>query len=128
MGEKVFLKKVARVIFLLASVLVITAAAIIYVKKDIISDIDLHRPKIDNYISSMLGIRTKSSFIEGEWNRLAPKISVKKISMFDEKNSQASVILNNISLQINLIQSIFSRELVSRELSIDQMNIFYKGD
>jgi len=126
LGEKVFLKKVARVIFLLASVLVITAAAIIYVKKDIISDIDLHRPKIDNYISSMLGIRTKSSFIEGEWNRLAPKISVKKISMFDEKNSQASVILNNISLQINLIQSIFSRELVSRELSIDQMNIFIK--
>ena len=123
MGETVFLKKVTRVISLLASMLVITATAIIYIKKDIITDIDSYRPKIDNYISSMFGNRTKIASITGEWNRLAPQISIKKISMLDSKNDQALVTLNDISLHINLIQSIFSRELVSRELSIGQMNI-----
>ena len=98
MGETVFLKKVTRVISLLASMLVITATAIIYIKKDIITDIDSYRPKIDNYISSMFGNRTKIASITGEWNRLAPQISIKKISMLDSKNDQALVTLNDISL------------------------------
>jgi uncharacterized protein YhdP len=69
LGEIVFFKKVTRVIFLLASMLVITAAAIIYIKKDIITDIGSYRPKIDSYISSMFGNRTKIASITGEWNR-----------------------------------------------------------
>lgn len=123
MDRVALLKKIVCGILFLGSLLVIVAASMVYVKKDVISNINSYHLEIDTYISNKLNIKTQSHTIKGEWYQLAPKINISNVTMSSKSNDQLAVTLDDIVFQINLIQSIFSRQLVSRELSIGHVNI-----
>lgn len=123
MPEIAFFKKFVYTVFLLASSLVIAVTAIIYANKDVINDLDIYRPKIDGFVSKKLDIKTQTQEIKGRWQHLAPRISISKMYFFDKSNNQPSITLDGTVFEINLIQSIFSQQLVSRMTSISEVNI-----
>ena len=123
MDRVALLKKIVCGSIFLGSLVVILTASMVYVKKDVINNINSYHLEIDSYISNKLDIKTQSHTMKGEWYQLAPKINISNVTMSSKKNNQLAITLDDIVCQVNLIKSVFSRQLVSRELSIGHVNI-----
>ena len=123
MNRTVVLKKIACGILLLASVFVIMSALYLYVNKDLIQNVDAYRLKINTYVSRTLGVKLESDKLEGEWHQFAPQFSVTNISVHAGQRDQPAVTINKARFKINLIQTILSQQLISRELNIGHIYI-----
>ena len=123
MDRTVVLKKIACGILLLVSVFIIVSALYLYVNKDFIRDVDTYRLKINTYVSRTLGMKLESNKLEGGWHQFAPQFSVTNVSVYAGQGDQPAVTINKVRFKINLIQTILSQQLISRELNVDHIDI-----
>ena len=108
---------------LLSALVIVVVATSLYLTKDVVGNIDAHRLEINKLISNAFEARVEISKINGKWHQFAPKISATDISIYAENDNEPAVTIDRATFEINLIKSIFSWQLVSRELNIDHVSI-----
>lgn len=122
------LKKITRRILLLSAFLVIGLALLVSIGRETIDDLDRYRPKINFYASEMLGLNLESRQLEGEWHQFTPKVTALDLAIYAPGHDVPAITLDYVNLNLNLVQSILSRQLVWRELHLGQVNLTAKED
>lgn len=122
------LKKVIRRVLLLLAFLVISIALVISIGRESIDDLDNYRAQINLYVSDLLGLTFTSGELQGEWHQFTPEISAVDLTIYAPDQQTPAITLDRASLELNLIQSLLSRQLVWKELHLGQIRLTAKED
>ena len=121
-------KNIIRWAILLSAFLVIALALLISVGRETIDDLDAYRQKINDYASEQLGLTIESRELQGEWHQFIPQIAANDLAIYAPDQEVPAITLDHARLDLNLIQSILSRQLVWRELHLGEVRLTAKED
>lgn len=122
------LKRITRWVLLLSACLVIFLALLISIGRETIDDLDNYRSQIHTYASEVLGLELTSGALHGEWHQFTPEVSARDLAIYAPGQKTPAIILDYAKLDLNLVQSILSRQLVWRELHLGEINLAAKED
>lgn len=122
------LKRITRWILLLSACLVIALALLISIGRETIDDLDNYRSQINAYASEALGLELKSGALHGEWHQFTPEVSATNLAIYAPGQETPAITLDHAKLDLNLVQSILSRQLVWRELHLGDISLAAKED
>jgi len=122
------LKRITRWVLLLSACLVIFLALLISIGRETIDDLDNYRSHIHAYASEVLGLELTSGALHGEWHQFTPEVSARDLAIYAPGQKTPAITLDYAKLDLNLVQSILSRQLVWRELHLGEINLAAKED
>ena len=122
------LKRITRWVLLLSACLVIFLALLISIGRETIDDLDNYRSQIHTYASEVLGLELTSGALHGEWHQFTPEVSARDLAIYAPGQKTPAITLDYAKLDLNLVQSILSRQLVWRELHLGEINLAAKED
>lgn len=112
----------------MSACLVIFLALLISIGRETIDDLDNYRSQIHAYASEVLGLELTSGVLHGEWHQLTPEVSARDLAIYAPGQEMPAITLDYAKLDLNLVQSILSRQLVWRELHLGEINLAAKED
>ena len=121
-------KKIIRWMILLSAFLVISLALLISIGRETIDDLDAYRQTINDYASKQLGLKLDSRELRGEWHQFTPQISAADLAIYAPDQQTPAITLDHARLDLNLVQSILSRQLVWRELHLGEVRLTARED
>ena len=121
-------KKIIRWLILLSAFLVISLALLISIGRETIDDLDAYRQTINDYASKQLGLKLDSRELRGEWHQFTPQISAADLAIYGPDQQTPAITLDHARLDLNLVQSILSRQLVWRELHLGEVRLTARED
>jgi uncharacterized protein (TIGR02099 family) len=107
---------------------VIFLALLISIGRETIDDLDNYRSHIHAYASEVLGLELTSGALHGEWHQFTPEVSARDLAIYAPGQKTPAITLDYAKLDLNLVQSILSRQLVWRELHLGEINLAAKED
>jgi len=122
------LKRITRWVLLLSACLVIFLALLISIGRETIDDLDNYRSHIHAYASEVLGLELTSGALHGEWHQFTPEVSARDLAIYAPGQKTPAITLDYAKLDLNLVQSILSRQLVWREIHLGEINLAAKED
>ena len=122
------LKRITRWVLLLSACLVISLALLISIGRETIDDLDHYRSQINDYASDTLGLKLTTEALHGEWHQFTPEVSAKNLAIYAPGQETPAITLDYAKLDLNLVQSILSRQLVWRELQLGEISLAAKED
>lgn len=126
-GVQLF-KRITRWVLLLSACLVIFLALLISIGRETIDDLDSYRTQIHAYASEALGLELTSGALHGEWHQFTPEVSARDLAIYAPGQKAPAITLDHAKLDLNLVQSILSRQLVWRELHLGEIKLAAKED
>ena len=112
----------------MSACLVISLALLISIGRETIDDLDNYRFQINSYASDLLGLELTSEQLHGEWHQFTPEVSAKNLAIYAPGQTTPAITLDHVKLDLNLIQSVLSRQLVWRELHLGEISLAAKED
>lgn len=123
-----WLKGLGRWVLLLAAFLVITVALLVSIGRETINNLDSYRTDINDYASDKLGLTLETERLLGEWHQLTPQVMANGLSIYSPDQQEPAITVNRARLDLDLIQTLLSRQLVWRELRLGQVALTAKED
>ncbi len=122
------LKGITNWILLLSACLVIALALIVSVGRETIDSLDSYRSQVNRYASELLGLELNSEGLQGEWHQFTPQVTATGLAIYGPGQQQPAITLDRVTLDLDLIQSALSRQLVWRQLKLGRVNLTAKED
>lgn len=122
------LKGIVRKTLLLLAFLVIALALLVSVGREAINNLDDYRSEINHYASVLLDLELVSMELQGEWHQLTPQVSANDLSIYGYDQIKPAVKLDRVTMDLDLVQSLLSRQLVWRDLQLGSVSLIAKED
>ncbi|WP_438952169.1 YhdP family protein, partial [Porticoccus sp.] len=122
------LKSIARRLLLAAALTVISIALLVSLGREAIVNLDNYRTQINFFVSEQLAMQVETGQLLGDWQRLKPRITALDLKLFGDGGQQPAVSVDRITLEVDILKTLFARQLVLSELWIGDVALTLTED
>ena len=127
-GKQILVFIARRIWFFLAALLVLLAI-LVSVGRLAINELESYRPPLNEYVSELINARFQAEQLSGSWERLIPSITAENIKIYTGTvDSKPAITLSELTLDLNVVQSLLSWELIWHELRFGKAELTLQED
>lgn len=122
------LRRGLRMLWTALAIFIVFYAVLVVLGRQLMPRLDHYQARIDEFLSASLGVEVRSRALSGEWRHFAPRLSVGSVSIRQVPEIGAGaagelLVLEDVSVELDLPRSVLAGNLIWEELSIGQVSL-----